>query len=63
MEKPYNFKNYNLTHIQLYMDGQQQYIKPLQPDFTNNRYIAAYLSLFSGTGKLGKDEGIDVTRT
>jgi len=27
-----------------------------------NEYIQAYLTLFEGTGKLGKDEGIDISR-
>ena len=38
------------------IDSQQQPIKPLQPDFSNNLYVQSYLTLFSGTGKQFKDE-------
>jgi len=62
-KNPYNFKNYNLTQLKLYMDGQQQHIKPLEPNFGDHQYIASYMSLFSGTGKQQKDEGNDITRT
>ena len=61
-KNPFNFKHYNLTNIKLYMDGQQQFLKPLTPDFTNNRFIAAYMSLFIATGKYQKDEGTDISR-
>lgn len=61
-KNPFNFKHYNLSQLKLYLDGQQQYIKPIEPDFTNHRYITAYISLFSGTGKLQKDEGTDISR-
>jgi len=44
--------------ISVYTDGQQQYgMKPLSTDFTNSLYIRAYNTLFSGTGKVFKDEG------
>ena len=59
-KNPYNFKNYNLTQLKLYMDGQQQH---LEPNFGDHQYIASYMSLFSGTGKQQKDKGNDITRT
>lgn len=61
-KNPYNFKHYDIKQLKLYLDGQPQSIIPLDVDFTNNLYLRAYLSLFDGTGKLGKDEGIDITR-
>jgi hypothetical protein len=61
-KNPFNFKTMGLTHLKLYIDGQQQYIKPIETDFANGKYIDAYLSLFEGTGKLNKDEGIDINR-
>ena len=52
-----------MNEIGLYLDGQQQYaLKPIQPDFERGRYIRAYNSLFTGTGKINKDEGIFITR-
>lgn len=62
-KNPYNFKNYNLTQLKVYMDGQPQFVKPLEPNFASNQYVASFLSLFSGTGKLNKDEGNDISRS
>ena len=51
---PFNFQHFNLMEISVYSDGQQQYgIKPLTADFTNELYN----TLFSGTGKVFKEEG------
>ena len=61
-KNPFNFKNFNLTQLQVYMDGQQSNIKPIEPNFGANQIVTAYTSLFSGTGKLNRDEGIDVSR-
>lgn len=60
---PFNFQHFKLTEISVYVDGQQQQnIKPLRSDFTNKLYINSYLSLFSGTGKLNKDDGNNIDR-
>ena len=61
-KNPFNFKHFNLTQLKIYLDGQQQSLKPIEPNFAANKYIMAYSTLFSGTGKLQKDEGIDITR-
>lgn len=61
-KNPFNFKHYGLSQLKLYLDGQQQHIKPLEPNFATNQYISSYMSLFSGTGKQQKDEGIDIER-
>jgi len=61
---PFNFQHFNLMEISVYSDGQQQYgIKPLTADFTNELYVRAYNTLFSGTGKVFKDEGNALDRT
>ena len=57
---PFNFHHYNLSQLKLYIDGQQGYIAPIEPDYAANNYLMAYLSLFAGTGKLFKDEGLDI---
>ena len=60
---PFNFKHYNLSEIALYLDGQQQFaLKPIQPDYANGLYIRAYESLFTGTGKQFRDEGLYISR-
>ena len=47
----------------LYLDGQQQHaVRPIQPDYGNGRCIRAYDTLFAGTGKMCKDEGLCISR-
>jgi len=60
---PFNFQHFNMNEIALYLDGQQQHaIRPIQPDYEHELYIRAYNSLFAGTGKLCKDEGLFISR-
>jgi len=60
---PFNFQHFNLSEIALYLDVQQQHaIRPIQPDYEHGQYIRAYDTLFTGTGKLSKDEGLFITR-
>ena len=60
---PFNFQHFNLTEISLYLDGQQQHaLRPIQTDYANHQYIRAFNSLFAGTGKLYKDEGLFIRR-
>jgi hypothetical protein len=61
-KNPFNFKHYNLNQIKVYLDGQHQHIRPLEPNFANNHFVGAYMSLFSGTGKVQRDEGNDISR-
>ena len=59
---PFNFRHFNLSEIGIYLDGQQgQMIKPLKTDFENGQYIEAYMSLFTGTNKINRDEGNFIT--
>ena len=61
-KNPFNFKHFNMTRLKLYIDGQPQNTQAMDIDFANNKHLKAYLSLFDGTGKLGKDEGLDISR-
>lgn len=61
-QNPYNFHHYNLSQLKVYVDGQQGYIAPIEPDYAGGQYMSAYLSLFSGTAKLFRDEGLDISR-
>jgi len=55
---PFNFQNFNLSEISVYSDGQQQHgIKPLTTDFERSLFVRGFNTLFSGTGKLFRDEG------
>jgi len=60
---PFNFQHFNLNEIALYLDGQQQHaIRPIQLDYERRLYIRAYDSMFAGTGKLCKSEGLYINR-
>jgi len=60
---PFNFQHFNLNEIAVYLDGQQQHaVRPVQPDYAHELYIRAYNSMFAGTGKLCKDEGLYISR-
>ncbi len=61
-KNPFNFKNFNLTQIKVFLDGQSQIIRPIEPAFGVHQSITAYISMFSGCGKYQKDEGTDITR-
>ena len=62
-KNPYNFKNYDLNQIKVFLDGQPQLVRPIECSFGTNQYINAYMSMFSGTGKINRDDGTDITRT
>jgi hypothetical protein len=60
---PFNFQHFGLSEIALYLDGQQQHVvRPIQPNYELGQYIRAYDSLFAGTGKLYRDEGLFISR-
>jgi hypothetical protein len=60
---PFNFQHFNLTEVSVHLDGLQQHtVKPLRPDYANNEYISAYMSMYGGTGKINRDEGNNITR-
>ena len=60
---PFNFQHFSVTEISLYLDGQQQEgIKPMELNYADSHYIRAYNTLFSGTGKIYRDEDIAIDR-
>jgi hypothetical protein len=61
-KNPFNFKHMNLSQLKVYLDGQQQSVKPLEINFANNQFINAYATLFMGTGKWMRDEGNNISR-
>lgn len=62
-KNPYNFQNFDLTFLALYVDGQQIPSKPLQPDFSGSGlFLQAYHTLFSGTGIHFQDDGNGIPR-
>ena len=49
---PYNFQNFDLKYMNLEIDGNSYPKYPFQPDFNNNEYVEAYMSLFAGKGAI-----------
>ena len=60
---PFNFKNFNINFLCLYIDGVQVPSKPLQPNFKKGTYIESYQTLFSGCGIHFLNEGNDISRS
>ena len=61
-KNPFNFKHFSLSVLMVYLDGQQQSIKPLSLNFTSDQYVSSFMSMFTGVGKATADEGIDIDR-
>lgn len=64
-KNPYNFKLYGATSISLTIDGEQIPFKPITLKLartSETNFIEAYQTLFSGTGRLFADYGIDIGR-
>lgn len=61
---PFNFQNYSINFLSLYVDGVQVPSKPLQPNFSKKspQYVEAYHTLFSGTGIHYMNEGNGIVR-
>jgi len=57
---PFNLQHFHLNNIAVYLDGQQQHA--VQPDYEHRLYIRAYNSMFAGSAKLCKDEGLYIRR-
>ena len=61
---PFNFQNYSINYLSLYVDGSQVPCKPLQPVFSDPspQYVEAYHTLYSGTGMHYMDAGNEIDR-
>lgn len=61
-KNPFNFKHYSLRKIGCYVNGESQPSQPIKLNFEKNLYLDGYHSLFTTTGKLYRDEGLDINR-
>ena len=65
---PYNFKNYNVSTITLTVNGEEIPFKQLNLDYKGGddgktkEFVQAYNTLFSGTGKMYANTGLDITQ-
>ena len=62
-KNPYNFQHFNVSFIGITVNGEEMPFKPMQLSYgADPRYIEAYNTLFSGTGKMYYDIGNDISR-
>ena len=71
-KNPFNFKHYDISTVTLSVNGEEIPFKQLRLKFPNPSdteskkktvdYIQAYNTLFSGTGKMFSNMGLDITR-
>ena len=47
---PFNFKNFNLTYVCGFIDGERFPSRALTSNFVANDYIEVYETLFTGNG-------------
>ena len=59
---PFKFHHFDLSSVQLTIDGHPVPNKPIRLDFNNDQYTRAYLDLALTTGKAFVDEGNAITR-
>jgi hypothetical protein len=59
---PFNLQHFHVSEISIHVDGRQVPSTPLQPDYENGQYIEAYLSTFTGTGLMFRDDGHCIRR-
>ena len=62
-KNPFNFQNFTTFFLAISVNGEEVPFKPLQLSYTaaTCRYIKAFLTLFSGTGKMFYDVGNDIS--
>ena len=63
-KNPFNFKTFTTSFPGIAVNGEEVPFRPLRLSYTagNPRYIEAFLTMFSGAGKLFYNAGNDVTR-
>ena len=62
-KNPFHFKNFNLSKIGFYVDGESVPHHPFEFDFANCQYLQGLLSLYRVTGKLNENTDIGITRS
>ena len=64
-KNPYNFQHFKVKTVSLSVNGEEIPFKQLVLDYTSattKDFIQAYNTLFSGTGKMYANTGLDITR-
>ena len=62
-KNPFNFKHCLVNFVSLYRDGEQIPANPLQLNYSQNRYIRSFLSLFTDSGFYYNDSGNGISNS
>ena len=62
-KNPFNFKHQNLSKIACLVNGESLPGQPLKMNFNRDHFLDGYKSLFVSTGKINRDEGINIKRS
>ena len=62
LKNPFEFKHYDLSVINITVNGDSSTFLPMKIDFEKNQYIQLYNNLFESLGISNEDVGIDITR-
>ena len=68
VKNPFDFANYDINHIGLFVNGESQPARPLRLTFNDKakvgaNYIDAFENIYLSTDKLGQDSGSDISRS
>ncbi|MDI9312530.1 MAG: hypothetical protein QM535_20130 [Limnohabitans sp.] len=58
---PYDFKHFDLNYICAFIDGQQYPTKPYTPDYSTNKYLREYISLYQTLNQFNTDPYLNLT--
>ena len=61
VKNPFRFQPFGVNYVALHVDEKQYPATPLTPNFTTQTALRSYLQLFSATGRLYGDGGMDIT--
>ena len=61
-KNPYNFKHNNVSHIQLYTDGEPVRTRPLRPVIGSKNYLHCYETLYRGLNRMDGDKSSIIKR-
>ena len=59
---PYNFQHFNLSKLELNVNGTVYAGKPFEFDFAANKYLEGYWSLVTAMGKIASHQGCTISR-
>jgi hypothetical protein len=60
---PFDFKHFNVSKLEVSLDGKTIHNKAFQPDFENGECMRSYMSLYQATGALGQNRSMGITLT